>query len=103
MAWTIKVKHTRPNTDVEWYFGTSQLRGNGSSLTEKYINTGKRVSFNTSLSENELELIKTIIWQDEAAKNEYWADSMVESWISARNSYNASNNISTVILQNEET
>jgi hypothetical protein len=106
MTWTIKIKHTRPNTDVEFYKATesSYMNDSDTSYVEStYKDTGKRVSSSSSLSENELELTKTHVYRDEASKNAYDADSRIQAWISACNSYNTTNNISKAIIQDEET
>ena len=102
MAWTIKVKHTRPNTGVDWFVGTPGHWVND-YIEDKYDDTGKRISLNASLSENGLEVTTTVVFRDESAKNEYWLDSQLVDFIDARNTYNTSNSISKTLLQNEET
>jgi hypothetical protein len=44
---------------------------------QTYNQTGKRVSVNTTVSENELQQITTSIWADEAAFNEFLADPVI--------------------------
>jgi hypothetical protein len=106
MSWTIRVKHTRPNTGVDWYKAGSDSYLNDSDfnhVTSTYRNTNKLVSSSVSLSENELELTKTFVFDNEDSKNVYVSDSRIRSWFSASSAYNTSNNISKTILQNEET
>ena len=106
MAWTIKIKHTRPNTGVDWYRveSDSYLSYSDSSHVEStYRDTEKLVSSSTSLSDNQLELTKTFVFDDEDSKDAFWNDSRIQAWISARNSHNTSNNITKVIIQDEET
>tara|TARA_Y100000310_G_C20386557_1_gene670711 strand:- start:97 stop:423 length:327 start_codon:yes stop_codon:yes gene_type:complete len=108
MSWTLKVKHTRPNTGVNFYKDSS---GGGKYMSPSakthvkntYVDTGKRISFTTSLSGNQLELTKTYVFSNETAKNEYVNDSVIQSWLSDCNTYNTANGISKVILQNEAT
>ena len=106
MTWTVKYKHTRPNTDVEFYseepdspmnyFDTAQV-------VSDYKDTGKLISTSMSLSENGLELIKTLVYKDEASKLAYSADSRILAWKAACDTYNTSNNISKDTILYEET
>ena len=91
MTWTLKVKATRPNTDVDWYAYQSD-----DDVREKLT-----VSF--SLSENELELIKTFVWDDEASRDEHIEDYFASGVTDDRDEYNTANNISLVKLQDEAT
>ena len=106
MAWTIKIKHTRPITGVDWYRveSDSYMSYSDSSHVEStYRDTEKLVSSSTSLSDNQLELTKTFVFDDEDSKDAFWNDSRIQAWISARNTYHTSNSITIEILQNEAT
>ena len=118
MSWTIKIKHTRPNTDVEFYDTRRAYRSTeDTSLAvsdQNHINAAKNValakegrgeliSSTVTLSENELELTKTFVYRDEAAAQEHSSDSTVQTYLAARNTYNDANNIIKTVLQNEET
>jgi len=91
MTWTLKVKATRPNTDVDWFSYQSD-----DDVREKFT-----ISF--SLSENELELTKTFVWDDEASRDEHIEDYFVSGVENVRDEYNTANNISLVKLQDEAT
>jgi hypothetical protein len=118
MSWTISIKHTRPNTDVEFYDRRREYRATENTslavsdqdhitstmaVAAAFEGREELISSSTSLSENELELTKTFVYKDEPSRNAFIDDSEVQAWTSARNSYNTSNNITRVIIQNEET
>ena len=89
MSWTLKVKATRLNTDVDWY----------AYRTDDDVREKLTISF--SLSENELELTKTFVWDDEASRVEHIEDN--ENITSVRDEYNTANNITIVKLQDGAT
>ena len=111
MAWTKKIKFTRPNTDVDFYKAagadsgrTGQLNNSDLSyMGSTYKDTGKVVSISTSLSDNQLELTKTLVYKDEASKDEHISDSVVQSFVGDMIEYNTTNNISIAIIQDEAT
>ena len=121
MSWTIKIKHTRPNTDVEFYadpvlhpdFRTTENTvlpdsdqdhiNSTIAIATEFKDTGKLVSASQSLSENELELTKTFVYKDEASRNAFIDDSRILEWLFARNAYYIENDINMNILQNEAT
>ena len=111
MTWTVKTKYTRPNTDVAWYTASDSGYSNFCDhIQENYKDTGKRISHSFSAvltpsgwSENELEMTMTFVYRDEAAAQELSSDSTVETYLSARDTYNDANNISRTVIQNEET
>ena len=72
-------------------------------IESNYVDNGKRVSVNTSVSDNGLELTKTIVYRDEAAYDEYAADSRIAPYINAQITYNRSNNISLTSRTSSET
>ena len=118
MSWTVKIKHTRPNTGVEFYDLNAEYRVTENTALavsdQEHINsikaiattfedTGKQVSTSSSLSENELELTKTFVYRDEASRDEFIDDSAVIAWMFARSTYYTENDINMDILQNEST
>jgi len=108
MSFTVKIKYTRPNTDVLWYGGDPSHYAEDHDATVAAIENdrrsgGKLISGTSVVSDNGLELTTTAVWSDEASMNAHWGDSRVQSIVSARNTYNTSNSISRTILPNEET
>ena len=109
MAWTKRIKFTRPNTDVAFYKADDAVSGHDldeddlSYMASNFTNSGKIVSVSTSLSDNQLELTKTLVYKDETSKDEHEQDSKARTFRTAMVEYNTSNSISTVILQNEAT
>ena len=96
VTWTVKVKYTRPNTDVDFY-----------TTDEKFLvisNDVERLIGHTKvLSDNELEVTSTFVYRDESSKKYYTNDSRLQDWKAACDTYNTSNSISKTIIQNEET
>ena len=108
MTWTLKIKATRTDTDTDFYTAKdSTQRLTDSDLAYVYTTykeTGKLVSGpDGTLSANELELTKTLVYKDETSKDEHEQDSKARTFRTAMVEYNTSNSISTVILQNEAT
>ena len=109
MSWTLKLKHTRPNTDVAFYSHAEAQSGHDFSSSDlayhvsTYKDTGKFISRISSFSEDGLEVTRTLIWKDEATKNEYVQDSRMAAFLIAHEEYNTLNNITKVKLQDEET
>ena len=100
MTWTVKTKQTRPNTDVDWFSGVSE---DSVAVDSERRSSGKLVSVDHTVSDNGLDRISTAVWKDEATNAAHWGDSRIETFVSARNTYNAANGISLEVLQNEET
>ena len=96
VTWTVKVKYTRPNTDVDFY-----------TTEDKFLvvsdDLGRLIEYTKVLSDNELEQTKTLVYRDESSKTYYINDSKFQSWKVARDTYNTLNSISKTIIQNEET
>jgi len=97
VTWTVKVKYTRPNTDVDFYSDLGNEERVVSDDNERLISHTK------VLSDNELEVISTFVFKDESSKTYYNNDSELQAWKAACNTYNTSNSISKAIIQNEET
>ena len=107
MTWTTKVKLTRPSTDVDWYAEPTEEKffRNSEDATDEFKAHGaaKRISNSISISDNELEVIKTFIWQDETSHDEYRQFASFKNFIRKRDLHNRTNNITLERLQNEET
>ena len=101
MSWTVQLKFTRPNTGVDWYVVTNVDKD---EKTQDWLDTGKIISMDRVMAGDELSHTITTVFKDEAAKNEYKAyDTGKPSWVSARNTYNATNSITKEVLQDEAT
>ena len=99
MAWQRVVKRTRPSVDVDWEpFSVEALN----YVRTNYDNTGKRLSFDVTLSENALEATYTSVYTDEAVKNEFLADSTILTEFKRRNAVNRSNNITKQLISDAE-
>ena len=99
MAWKRVVKRTRPSVDVDWEpFSVEALN----YVRTNYDNTGKRLSFDVTLSENALEATYTSVYIDEAVKNEFLADSTILTEFKRRNAVNRSNNITKQLISDAE-
>ena len=108
MTWTVVTTYTRTNTDDDWYAagGSSDSPMNDSDVAyiqSNYVDNGKRVSSDASVSDDNLELTKTFVYRDKAAYDEYTADSRVTAFVSAQITYNGSNNITFVSRTSSET
>ena len=104
MTWTVKVKHTRPNTDVDFYTADGATDGHQLSSSDfayyltTYKETGKFINRISSFSEDGLEVTRTLIWKDEATKNEYVQDSRMAAALIAHEEYNTLNNMKAIFL-----
>jgi hypothetical protein len=74
MAYKTIRTHTRPNIYVPFFLFNEEIRN---YTDQTYNQTGKRVSVNTTLSEDELQQVTTSVWIDEAAFNEFLADPVI--------------------------
>jgi len=106
MSWTLTAKHIRPNTDVEFYKAEGSERhmndSDRSYVQSTYKDTGKIVETSVSLSDNQLELTKTIVFDSEDSFKLYYDDTIYAAWRAARDTYNTANNI-TVEIEKETT
>jgi hypothetical protein len=99
MAWKRIVKRTRPSVEVDWEtFGVDGLN----YIKTNYEDTGKRISFSVSLSEDTLVLTYTSVFKDEASKNEVVNDSTISTEAARRDSVNAANGITKELTVDEE-
>ena len=99
MAWQVVMRKTRPNTGVNFESMSSDVRA---YIVTNFVDTGKRVSFNQTLSGDGLQQTSTSVYRDEASKNEVFNDSTVAAEITRRDQVNTNNGISkTVVSQGE--
>jgi predicted Mrr-cat superfamily restriction endonuclease len=102
MSWTLITKATRPDTDTDFFTGKNQVEmltdSDFAYIKETYKDTGKLVSITQALSDNELELLKTFVFKDEASALEWHDDDKMVAWVSASDTYNTNNDIEYVIV-----
>ena len=80
---------TRPNTGVKWHFEVID----GSYFRKTYIDTGKIVLLNNTISEDGLTFNHEAFWIDEAAWLEHKQDPKIIEYFAARDAYNDANGI----------
>lgn len=87
MAYQTIRTHTRPNVHVPFFLFKDEIRN---YTDQTYTQTGKRLSINTTLSQDGLQQITTSVWLDEAAFNEFLADPIIASHTDLVQEYNKS-------------
>ena len=87
MAYKTIRTYTRPNIYVPFFIFNEEIR-NYTDTT--YNQTGKRISVNTTVSDNELQQITTSVWLDEATFNEFLADPVIVRHTDRVQEYNRS-------------
>ena len=105
MSWTLKIKYTRPDTDTDFYREGASYLSDSDLTTQKntYESAGKLLDCTVETSSNELELLKTWVFKDKEAMKEWFDDTKITDFASARDTYNTDNNITREIVQKEET
>ena len=99
MAWKTVLVRTIPDADTAFEKISDEVID---YMKTNYDDTGKRISFSLSSSDDGLVGTNTSIFKDEASKNEFLADSTITAESNRRNTVNANNNITTEITVNEE-
>lgn len=89
---------TRPNIYVPFFLFGEEIR---KYTDETYNQTGKRISFNSTLSEDGLQQINTSVWIDQATFKEFLDDPVMRSHSEQVKEYNTAFDI-TVTKENEE-
>jgi hypothetical protein len=87
--------YTRPSLDVEFYDGINDLEFI-KHWKETYKATGKNTAIARTLSEDQLTLTHTSIWEDEAFEKETETDPICIANKQKREAYNTEHNITTV-------
>ena len=108
MTWTVVTKNTRPNTGVDWYSNAGSGFGPMSDsdtdyIKNNYVDNGKRVSADRTVSGEGLVRCNTLVFRDKAAYDEYEADSVCTTYMGEQRSYNIANNITFVSRTSSET
>lgn len=88
---------TRPNTSVDFKtIYPAMPNGQFSDyLKANYLDTGKILSRTESVSDDNLKLIITTVWKDDAARSEHQNDSVVKAQFENLLNYRKSNGITT--------
>ena len=95
MAFQVVMRKTRPNTGVNFESMSSDVRA---YIVTNFVDTGKRVSFNQTLSGDGLQQTSTSVYRDEASKNEVLNDSTVATEVARRDQVNTNNGISKTVV-----
>ena len=92
---TITKKHTRPSVDIPFFYQTKLVRPEyGSYLKANYIDTGKLVRFDRTMSEDQLTISATTVWESQEAFAEYFSDPFcVENFTKISTEYEQINGI----------
>lgn len=97
-------KQTRPDTTVQFWQGpndpamTDEFRN---YFYETYVLTGKFISASPVVSENQLELTNTIIWNSQADFQECKNDPVCQEGLFGKAELSATNGIITVDVSSE--
>jgi len=81
---------TRPSADIAFYQLTAEFRNHYKSA---YKDTGKILSNTVTVSQDQLKQVISTMWIDEETWNAYREDAVCVEHFTARNAYNATNNI----------
>ena len=99
MAWKTVLVRTIPDADTAFEKISDEVID---YMKTNYDDTGKRISFSLSSSDDGLVGTNTSIFKDEASKNEFFADSTIRTEGIRRNTINASNGITKENTVDEE-
>lgn len=91
MTWKIQFTETRPNTSVNFYVASDEIKNH---IKTTYLDTGKMLSRNSVFSSDNLQRIRTLIFSNKESWEEFDNDDVISGTDkSARLSHNTSNNI----------
>ena len=66
---------TRPSTDIPFFYQTSLVRPDyGAYLKKNYIDTGKLIKFERTMTEDQLTITATTVWESQEAFSKYFSD-----------------------------
>ena len=82
---------TRPNTNIRFFEATEE---DIQYISDKYVETGKRISRVVELKNNGLTQLITTVWKDQSAFDEWSAEVVYHQ---DANNYNTNNNIVVTI------
>ena len=90
MTWKIQFTETRPNTSVNFYVASDEIKNH---IKTTYLDTGKMLSRNSVFSSDNLQRIRTLIFSNKESWEEFDNDDVISDIRAARLSHNTSNNI----------
>ena len=99
MAWKIVKTRTKPSADTPYEFWSEDVIA---YMKTKYQDTGKWAIESMVTSGDNLSITYTIIFKDEAAKNETTADSTVAAESLRVKTIHEANNITEEVTMDEE-
>lgn len=99
MAWRRIVREVRPNTDVAFYEISDSVKAH---IKTTYEDTGKSTSFVKTFSSDWLTKTKTRIFDSEASRNEFMADTVIQSIISESNTHASTYNTTKTKVEDAE-
>lgn len=104
--WQTIRKQTRPNLEVQ-FFGPAHSPGVDPSFKQywqdTYINSDKLIYAHTELSEDQLEMTLTMIWDSRETVDAMLADTNVlENFMPVKNAYLEQNGMTEIVVSNEE-
>lgn len=98
-------KITKQNAEDSFYIMSDSRVSDGIKLhwSEAYRKTGKCVTVNVEISENQLEMTTTQFWADQQSYNDYKNDTtLINGLFSIRETYWAEHGIAGVIVSEGE-
>ena len=99
MAWKVVKTRTKPSADTPYeVWGEDVI----AYMKTNYQDTGKWTLESRTTSGDNLSITYTIIFKDEAAKNEISSDSTIAAERTRVNAIHKSNNITEEVIMNEE-
>ena len=99
MAWQRTSKEVRPDTDTDFYVAHEDTIAH---IRETYEDTGKSISFSISLSEDTLTKTKTRVFDTEANRNAFLADSVIVADRAVFAQHCTDNSTTKSVVTNEE-
>ena len=99
MAWLKSFKIVRPNTDTTFYDTPDNVL---TYIKETFEDTGKSISFERVLSEDNLTLTKNRVFNTKDDRDAWEADSTIQSNRTAFKSYCSSNNHTVTTLDDKD-
>lgn len=104
--WQTIRKQTRPSLDVA-FFGPAHSPGVQPTFKQywqdTYINSDKLIYAHTELSEDQLEMTITMIWDSRETVDAMLADAtVIAEFLPIKNAYLEANGMTEIVISNEE-
>ena len=99
MAWRRIVKEVRPNTGVAFYEASDSAKAH---IQTTYEDTGKSTSFSVTYSGDNLTKTKTRVFNSESSRNEFMADSVIQTIASESNTHSSTYNTTKTKVEDAE-